>query len=91
MENIYILSFTGFNSATLIDGETSTNSAVNSVIKRDDLFYSYTPSSGNEISFEDVILFQTVINSANQDIISYSETCTLKIINCYKSCNECLR
>ena len=30
-----------------------------------------------------------MINSANQDIISYSETCTLKIINCYKSCNEC--
>ena len=76
MDNINVLSFIGK------DKDASLNGLSNGIYKRSEFTYKNTLES-----FEDVILFQAVVNPGTY--ASYSEKCTLKIINCYKSCNEC--
>ena len=83
---INILSFTGTESSTLTDGTTS-SPTVNAIYKSDNLVYKYVPQQDKK-SFEDIIIFQAA-TCDNPDYASYSEKCTLRIINCYESCEEC--
>ena len=87
MENIYILSYQTYNGASISDDLTGP--ITRQIYNRDHLYYSYNPSIGNEESFEDIIIYKTVVNPGSTDSESFSKECTLKIINCYKSCNEC--
>ena len=86
MEYIYILSYLASNGATLSNDMTT---PLGNNYNRNNLYYNYNPSSGNELSFEDYIIYKTVINPTDSSSEAFSKECTLKIINCYKSCNKC--
>jgi len=58
-------------------------------VDRENLYYIYSPSSGSEKSFEDNILYKAVVNPSEPDSKAFSRECTLKVVNCYKSCNKC--
>ena len=91
MENIYIISYSPYNSdASILDNTDDTNPIAitnGGTYNRNILLYRYYNT--NPESFEDMILYKTVVNPDNIDAKAFSEECTLKIINCYKSCSEC--
>ena len=89
MKYIYIVSQQISNGASFYDSSDSTTINTNQKYDRDNLYYTYSPPAGSEISFEDIIIYKTVINPDYADSVSFSKECTLKLINCYKSCNDC--
>ena len=83
---INILSFSGIDGSTIYDNRY-THSEINAIYDRENLKYKY-PQASNKKSFEDIIIFQGA-TCDNQEYASYSEKCTLTIINCYESCEKC--
>ena len=83
---INILSFSGIDGSTIYDNRY-THSEINAIYDRENLKYKYAKAS-NKKSFEDIIIFQGA-TCDNQEYASYSEKCTLTIINCYESCEKC--
>ena len=86
MDKIYIISYSNNNDVEFKSGIN--NIAVNTIYDKNGLTYKYNPTS-NEQSFEEIIIYKTVVNSDYSDYIAYSNECKLKIINCYKSCETC--
>ena len=86
MKNIYTISFTSNNGANFYNKDDNTVLSISQTISRNNLEYRYT--SINPSSFEDILLYKTVVNY-DTEAEAFSEECTLKIINCYKSCSEC--
>ena len=92
MKNIYIVSFLETYGSCKIYNNQNSPYSLNVYNNREDLYYKYSPSSGSENSFEDQIIYKTVVNPSDppdSNLEAFSKECTLKIVNCYKSCNEC--
>ena len=90
LEYFNIISFTGLNGAQLYDENDTPLTSIDDThdYNKNNIYYKYNPVTGNEKSYEDYIIYKSVVNPGT-NYESLSKECTLKIINCYKSCSEC--